>query len=52
MSTLVLAVWYLNKLKDVKNCPSKEFPYEEKGERDIRSNVPSRMKAKTLLFLI
>ena len=44
-------VWHRFKHTNVKNCRSKEFPCEAKGEGKIHSNIPSRMKRKTFVTL-
>ncbi|KAA0054169.1 uncharacterized protein E6C27_scaffold131G00980 [Cucumis melo var. makuwa] len=50
-STSRVSVWRRIKHTDVESCHGKEFPCEVKGEREIRSNVPSRMKRKTFVTL-
>ncbi|KAA0051629.1 uncharacterized protein E5676_scaffold3445G00120 [Cucumis melo var. makuwa] len=46
-STSRVSVWRRIKHIDVESCHGKEFPCEVKGEREIHSNFPSRMKRKT-----
>ncbi|TYK02888.1 uncharacterized protein E5676_scaffold968G00270 [Cucumis melo var. makuwa] len=50
-STSRVSVWHRIKHIDVESHHGKEFPCEVKGEREIRSNVPSRMKRKTFVTL-
>ncbi|KAA0032347.1 uncharacterized protein E5676_scaffold340G00090 [Cucumis melo var. makuwa] len=50
-STSRTSVWHRIKHTDVENCHCKELPYEAKGEGEIHSNVPSRMKRKTFVTL-
>ncbi|KAA0037266.1 gag protease polyprotein [Cucumis melo var. makuwa] len=50
-STSHASVWRRIKHTDIKNFHGKEFPCEVKGEREIRSNVPSWMKRITFVTL-
>ncbi|KAA0042179.1 uncharacterized protein E5676_scaffold124G00400 [Cucumis melo var. makuwa] len=50
-STSRVSIWCRIKHINVESCHGKEFPCEVKGEREIRSNVPSRMKRKTFVTL-
>ncbi|KAA0039557.1 uncharacterized protein E5676_scaffold775G00710 [Cucumis melo var. makuwa] len=50
-STSRVSVWRRIKHIKVESRHGKEFPYEVKGEREIRSNVPSRRKRKTFVTL-
>ncbi|TYK28162.1 uncharacterized protein E5676_scaffold289G00760 [Cucumis melo var. makuwa] len=50
-STSRVLVWHRIKHIKVESRHGKEFPCEVKGEREIRSNVPSRMKRKTFVTL-
>ncbi|TYK28245.1 ty3-gypsy retrotransposon protein [Cucumis melo var. makuwa] len=49
--TSCMSVWCRIKHTNVENFHGKEFSCEVKGEREIRSNVPSRMKRKTFVTL-
>ncbi|KAA0054385.1 uncharacterized protein E5676_scaffold2750G00020 [Cucumis melo var. makuwa] len=50
-STSCTSIWRGIKHTDVESCDGKEFPCKVKGEREICSNVPSRMKRKTFVTL-
>ncbi|KAA0040815.1 gag protease polyprotein [Cucumis melo var. makuwa] len=50
-STSCTSVWCRIKHTVVENCHGKKFPCETKGEGEIRSNVPFRMKRKTFITL-
>ncbi|KAA0036540.1 uncharacterized protein E6C27_scaffold191G00420 [Cucumis melo var. makuwa] len=50
-STSRVSVWRRIKHINVESHHGKEFPCEVKGEREIRSNIPSRMKRKTFVTL-
>ncbi|KAA0049969.1 retrotransposon protein, putative, unclassified [Cucumis melo var. makuwa] len=49
--TSPMSVWCRIKHTNVENYHGKEFSCEVKGEREIRSNVPSRMKRKNFVTL-
>ncbi|KAA0032588.1 uncharacterized protein E6C27_scaffold43053G00550 [Cucumis melo var. makuwa] len=50
-STSSMSVWHRIKHIDIESRHGKEFPCEVKGEREIHSNVPFRMKRKTFVTL-